>query len=1077
MTEPRYTPEEIIAKLQEHPKFGSQIKPITKHQSAIISSGLEPAVVIAGAGSGKTETMSNRVLYLVANGFATPDQILGLTFTRKAAGELSVRIRKRLRQLSQIKGFEHITSTSTAVTTYHSYAGKLLSEHAIRYGIDADADPLGEAAIWQIASDVVRNWSDDSYRNDSAVSTVIKDLLGLSKFMLEHQVKASDIEAIGNEMLEKLAALGGGTNEDTRAVARAMRQRNSLLPMVDAFMERRKAAGELSFDDQMSLAADIAQNFEDVGTLERGKYTVVLLDEYQDTSQSQVRMLSSLYGNSVKETGHPVMAVGDPSQAIYTWRGASAGTMASFHKYFPKADGQTGIQQFSLPTTFRNDAIILAAANAISAQIKADGGQQVVELEARNGAGPGELAYGIYETVETESQAIAEYFKTMWNPDSGKSFAVLVRKRSQIASIENALHEQGLPVEVIGIGGLIHIPEVADVVSLMKIITDPDAGSSLMRHLTGPRINLGPRDIAALGTFSRERAKAMHADSKSFIKKIAAGNPDQLEADDQFSGSIIDALDEITSAKKSGFSDLGYQRLVTFAQDLRRLRSRAGGQITDLITEIENYLTLESEITLREGSQTGRRHLDRFLDEASKFERSGGSVSAFLDWLDVASDEEGGLKVGAPEVRTDVVQILTVHMAKGAEWDVVAVPGLSEGTFPGVNRSDPDNWLKNEKHVPFALRGDAHELPHFSLDGINKNSDAAKAIKAFASQCVDQIKMREEMRLAYVAVTRARTHLICTSSWWRDGAKSVSPSNIFTLIAGAASAHGGRLISDVAAPDDGVENPTLENPQTATWPRDYLGEKRAQFDAALELVSSSVVHPLVESSDAEVNSWIMDAHSLITEHRNRASDTVTVPLPSRLSTSTLVSLHENPQELALNIRRPMPRGQDQYSRRGTAFHLWVERQFTDAATLFGDEYLDYLDPLDDDSKLEDLKAAWLKSGFANRTPARVEVPFETTIAGVLIRGRIDAVYKSQDGAGDGFQVVDWKTGSKQLGKSAQVQLAMYRLAWAKLSGCDISKISAAFHYVPTGITDQPADLLDEDALIALITSVDAPTPE
>jgi len=1059
----KYTPEEIIAKLQAHPKFGSQIKPITKHQSAIISSGLEPAVVIAGAGSGKTETMSNRVLYLVANGFATPDQILGLTFTRKAAGELSVRIRKRLRQLSQLPEFKHITSTSTAVTTYHSYAGKLLSEHAIRYGIDADADPLGEAAIWQIASDVVRNWSDDSYRNDSAVSTVIKDLLGLSKLMLEHQVKAADIEAIGNEMLQKLQLLGGSTNEDTRAVARAMQQRNSLLPMVETFMERRKAAGELSFDDQMSLAADIAQNFEDVGALERGKYTVVLLDEYQDTSQSQVRMLSSLYG-----AGHPVMAVGDPSQAIYTWRGASAGTMASFHRYFPKAQGQTGIEQFSLPTTFRNDTIILNAANAISAQIKADGGQQVVELEARDGAGAGELAYGIYETVETESQAIGEYFKELWNPDDNKSFAVLVRKRSQIASIENALREKGLPVEVIGIGGLIHIPEVADVVTLMKIITDPDAGSSLMRHLTGPRINLGPRDIAALGTFSRERAKAMHADSKSFIKKIAAGNPDQLEADDQFSGSIIDSLDEITAAKKNGFSDLGYQRLVTFAQDLRRLRSRAGGQITDLVTEIENYLTLESEITLREGSQTGRRHLDRFLDEASKFERSGGSVSAFLDWLDVASDEEGGLKVGAPEVRTDVVQILTVHMAKGAEWDVVAVPGLSEGTFPGVNRSDPDNWLKNEKHVPFALRGDAHELPLFTLDGITKNSDASKAIKAFASECVDKIKMREEMRLAYVAVTRARTHLICTTSWWRDGSKSVSPSNIFTLIAGAASAHGGRLISDIAAPEDGVENPTLENPLTAVWPRDYLGDKRAQFDEAIELVNASEVHPLVDSQDGEVNSWIMDAHSLITEQRKRAIDVVEVALPTRLSTSTLVALHENPQELALNIRRPMPRGQDQYSRRGTAFHLWVERQFTDAATLFGDEYLDYLDPLDDDSKLEDLKAAWLKSAFANRTPARVEVPFETTIAGVLIRGRIDAIYAD----GDGFQVVDWKTGSKQLGKSSQVQLAMYRLAWAKLSGCDISKISAAFHYVPTGVTDQPADLLDEAALVALISSIE-----
>ncbi len=1060
----KYSPEEIIAKLQAHPKFGATIKPITSFQSAIISSDLSPAVVIAGAGSGKTETMSNRVLYLVANGFVTPDQILGLTFTRKAAGELSVRIRKRLRQLAALPEFKHITSSATSVTTYHSYAGKLLSEHAIRYGIDADAEPLGEAAIWQIAADVVRNWSDDSYRNQSAVSTVIKDLLGLSKLMLEHQVKGEDIQAIGEEILRELAPLAGARNEEVRAVERAMLQRNSLLPMVEAFMQRRKLAGEFSFDDQMSLAADIAQNFTDVGVLERGKYRVVLLDEYQDTSQSQVRMLSSLYGG-----GHPVMAVGDPSQAIYTWRGASAGTMASFAHYFPQLESQRDSALFTLPTTFRNDVMILAAANRISDEIKSVGGQQVVELEARPNAGHGEIAYGIFETIDAEAAAVAEYVKTHWSPTSGKTAAVLVRKRAQITAIESALREQGLPVEVIGIGGLIHVPEVADVVSMLKIITNPDSGSALMRHLTGPRINLGPRDIAALGAYSRDRAKELHADSKSFIKKIAAGNPDQLEADDQFAGSIIDALDEIHSAKKSCFSDVGYQRLVRFAGDLRRLRSRAGGAIGDLISEIENYLTLESEITLRDGSQAGRRHLDRFLDEAAKFERSGGTVSAFLDWLDVAADTEGGLKAGAPEIRSDVVQVLTVHMAKGAEWDVVAVPGLAEGTFPGNNTSDPDNWLKNEKHIPFALRGDAKELPVFSLHGLTKNSEAAKAIKEFGSSCVENIKMREEMRLAYVAVTRAKSHLICTTSRWRDGSRAVEPSEIFYLIAGAASALGGLMLSDAPEPEDGAENPTLENPMTAIWPFDPLGDRRNAFDAAIDLVNGSAPHELGDSVDSEISSWIYDAQALIAEQKARAHGSIQVPLPPRLSTSTLVALHKDPQDLALNIRRPMPRGQDQYSRRGTAFHLWVERQFTDADTLFGDDYLDYLDPLEEDSKLEDLKKAWLSSEFANRTPVRVEVPFETTIGGVLIRGRIDAVYAKADG----FEVVDWKTGSSTLGASAAVQLAMYRLAWAKLSGADISMVSAAFHYVPTSVTDRPADLLDEDALIALITSIDA----
>ena len=1060
--EAKYSPEEIIAKLQAHPIFGSEIKPITKYQSQIISSELEPAVVIAGAGSGKTETMSNRVLFLVANGLVAPDQILGLTFTRKAAGELSVRIRRRLRQLRELNEFKNLAVINTSVTTYHSYAGKLLGEHGIRSGLDANTEPLGEAAMWQIAADIVRNWDDDSYRNQSAVSTVIKDVLGLSKLMLEHQVEAEEIKKISVDILQALAPLAGSRNEEVRSVERAMVQRDSLLPMVEAFRQKCREANEYSFDDQMSFAADIAENFPDVGVLERGKYKVVLLDEYQDTSQSQVRMLSSLFGG-----GHPVLAVGDPSQAIYTWRGASAGTMASFQNYFPKTKEQKGLSQFTLPTTFRNDEMILGAANRISDEIKLAGGQQVVQLQARPNAGKGEVAYGVFETIDAEAAAIAEYVKKNWSPTSGRKAAILVRKRAQITAIENALRTQGLPVEVIGIGGLIHIPEVADVVSMLKIISNPDAGSALMRHLTGPRINLGPRDIAALGAVSRERAKAARSDSKSFIKRIAAGNPSQLEADDQFAGSIIEALDEIQGADKSGFSEIGYQRLVRFASDLRRLRSRAKGQIIDLISEIENYLTLESEVFLRDGSQTGRRHLDRFLDEAAKFEHSGGTINAFLEWLEVASDTEGGLKAGAPDVRSDVVQILTVHMAKGAQWDVVVVPGLAEGTFPGVNSGDSDNWLKNEKHIPFALRGDVNELPVFSLVGVTKNSEAAKLIKAFSAECVEKIKMREEMRLAYVAVTRAKEHLLCTTSWWRDGTKPVAPSRVFNLIAESAYSLGGLMISDTPAPDDGAKNSTLENPITASWPLDQLGNRRSAFDEAIELVKNASVHELGESSDPETASWIHDAQALINEQFQRKQSSIQIPLPPRISTSALVALHADPQELALNIRRPIPRGQDQYSRRGTTFHLWVERQFSDADTLFGDEYLDYLDPLDEDSKLEDLKKAWLSSEFANRTPVRVEVPFETTIEGILIRGRIDAIYATSTG----FEVVDWKTGSKKLGESAAVQLAMYRLAWANLTGVEIASVSAAFHYVPTCVTDRPADLLDEAALIALIQGI------
>jgi DNA helicase II / ATP-dependent DNA helicase PcrA len=1067
----KLTPHQIIKELQ---KDNKEIKPITSFQSEIISintNPLEPAVIIAGAGSGKTETMSNRVLYLVANGIVAPDEILGLTFTRKAAGELSLRVRQRLSQLEKANLFTRTSVASPTITTYHSYAGKLLSEHSIRLGMDTDADPLGEAEIWQIASDVVRRWSDDSFRSTSAASTIIKDVIGLAKQILEHQVTIEEIRSENNRILEELLPFDFAVSNKGTKVRNTMEQRNSILDMVQAFLDRRKAAGELSFDDQMSIAADIATTFPDVGTLERGKYKVVLLDEYQDTSQSQLRMLSALFGK-----GHPVMAVGDPSQAIYTWRGASAGTMDTFAEYFPKMEGQNGRAKFTLPTTFRNDTIILKAANLISEKIKEDGGQEVLMLDAREGAGPGELAVGVFENMEMEAEAIADYFEPLWKDparaimeeDKKPTFAVLVRNRKQIPDIESALRARKIPVEVIGVGGLIYIPEIADIVAMMKVISDPDAGASLMRHLTGPRLNLGAFDIAGLGKYAKERSRSLKTGSRYLVKVIEEGNPDQLDSEDQFAGSIIDALDEIQSAPKDYFSPVGYQRLVRFAADLRRLRGRAGGQITDLIVEIEEYLTIESEVSLRDGSQTGRRNIDRFLDEASKYERAGGNAREFLEWLDVASKEEGGLKIGAPDVRSDVVQILTVHMAKGAEWNVVAIPGLAVRNFPSESAKNPENWLTNEAFIPFPLRGDHQELPQFNISGITEKKDVEEAIDLFSKECSHRIKRREEIRLAYVAVTRAKTHLLCTTSVWRTGKNAVAPSDVYVWLHEIAAAENGKILSELDTPPKGVKNPG--EVESLEWPHDRLGERRAQFQAEIDLVKSADAHLLNKSGDdEEIDSWISDAQALISELKEKANPEFTVLLPTKLSTSALVALHENPEELALNIRRPMPRGQDQYSRRGTAFHLWVEKQFIAEPTLPIDDYMYSLDPLEDDVTLEELKKAWQASHWATKTPTNVEVPFETVIAGVLIRGRIDAVYRD----GDGYIVVDWKTGSKELGESAAVQLAMYRLAWAKLSGTDITKVKAAFHYVPTGKDHSPANLLSQEELITLISGIDS----
>jgi DNA helicase-2/ATP-dependent DNA helicase PcrA len=312
-------------------------------------------------------------------------------------------------------------------------------------------------------------------------------------------------------------------------------------------------------------------------------------------------------------------------------------------------------------------------------------------------------------------------------------------------------------------------------------------------------------------------------------------------------------------------------------------------------------------------------------------------------------------------------------------------------------------------------------------------------------------------------MTRARTHLFCSTSFWRDGAKPVAPSVLYEKVQEVASAVG-TVLSAPIAPANTDRNPAKDIEITAQWPRDPLGDRRADFDRTVELVESAPPISLEDHIPDALSGYAEDARAIIAEFNEYKAGALDVALPPRLSTSTLIALHEDPSELARTIRRPMPRAMDEYSHRGTAFHLWIENHFN-AKTLFDDDDFDLLTPLDEDQKLEDLKNKWLESPWAQLQPHAVEVPFETVIAGTLVRGRIDAVYKTDSG----FEVVDWKTGSKVLGESSAVQLSVYRLAWAKLQGISVDQVTAAFHYVPTNTTDRRANLLSEAQLIDLLS--------
>lgn len=1087
------------------------VAPPTEEQAAVISAPARPALVVAGAGAGKTETMAARVVWLVATGEVLPEQVLGLTFTRKAAQQLGSRVRSRLRRLAGSRLLDELDPSGQrrsavlagepTVSTYHAYAGRLVGEHALRLPAEPAARLLGQTAAWQVAHRVVSTWAED-LDIDRMPATVTGYLLALAGELGEHLVEPDVVRRHAEHLGALLAAAPRGKGqraEPSQSYRRwidAQRMRVELLPLVEAFGSRKRAERAVDFADQLAIAARVAEAHPEVGAAERATYRAVLLDEYQDTGHSQRVLLRALFGtvpgDGVRDDGPSVTAVGDPCQSIYGWRGASAGNLVRFRTDFPVADGVPA-DEYGLLTSFRNPAEVLALANAVSEPLRtAPDAVGVGELRAGPGAVDGDVRVALLPDVATEVGWVADAVAGLWTGDPPPSSAVLVRRRADMAAVADALRARGLPVEVVGLGGLLDTPEVRDLVSALELVADPLAGPAAVRLLTGARWRLGVADLAALWRRARELVPPLPGRSPvAAPAELALG---ALPAEQAEQAGLVDALDDPGSAQR--YTAAGFERITRLGRELGWLRSRASAPLTDLVADAERLLLLDAEAAARPGP-VGRAHLDAFADVVADF-AAGAEVAtlpALLDYLDTAEQAEDGLTPGDVEVAPDRVQVLTVHAAKGLEWQVVAVPHLVAQVFPG--RRIGGTWLTDPAELPVPLRGDAVDLPGLSLppDGDRKQLEAL--LKAH-SEALDERRLTEERRLFYVALTRSeRVLLVSGHRWPAAGEKPKEPSEFLVQIARAAP---GCVERWADPPADGATNPAVDEVPGVPWPADPLGSRSADVHAGAARVRAALAaqdderaaladaadpgsqltllapdaEPAAPDDDPE--GWAADVEVLLAE-RAAARARPTVALPAQLTVSQLVELAADPATLASRLRRPLPLPPNPHTRRGTAFHAWLERRFGAAQLLDLDELPGAADSgAASDDSLEELQDAFLASEWADRRPVEVEVPFETIIAGVGLRGRMDAVFAEPGG---GFTVVDWKTGA--LPDDARipalaVQLAAYRLAWAALAGCPPEQVRAAFHYVRADVTLRPADLLDADGLRTLLDSVPTAAP-
>ncbi|MFC0547492.1 UvrD-helicase domain-containing protein [Kutzneria chonburiensis] len=810
----------------------------TDEQAAVVAAPAQPALVVAGAGAGKTETMAARVVWLVANGLVTPDRVLGLTFTRKAARQLGERIRARLRRLAGSGLLDRldpggdrralVLATEPTVLTYHAYAGRLVGEHGLRLPVEPGARLLTGTASWQLAHRVVATWTED-LDTDKVPATITGYLLSLAGELAEHLVEPDKIRRHAEWMRRTIESAPKGPRQRAelsttlREIVAAQQFRVAMLPLLEAYQLRKRKEAALDFADQMALAAGLASGFPEVAEGERSRYGAVLLDEYQDTGHAQRVLLRSLFG-----TGDPmpVTAVGDPAQAIYGWRGASAANLPRFTTDFPLADKRPA-PKYGLLTSFRNPPEVLAVANALSGPLRA-AGLDVDELRAKPGAEPGDVHCALLPDVRQEVTWLADELAARWEAQydaTGKppTAAVLVRRRADMGAIAHALRERGLPVEVVGLGGLLDEPEVRDLVSALRVLIEPLAGTAAARLLTGSRWRLGAADIAALWDRAGQLAGRQRPSSGD---DPLAAITDALPGEHAEQAGLVDAIDD--PGEPEQYSAAGYQRIRRLGHELAMLRRRQDQPLPDLVADVERTLLLDIEATARPG-RVGRAHLDAFADVVADYASASPSATlpSLLDYLRTAENAEDGLEPGEVEVADDRVQILTMHAAKGLEWEIVVVPHVVRNVFPGQKKSS--SWLKNVTELPADLRGDSQDLPKLNLAGAENRKDVEEAI-AIHNEEFEERRLVEERRLCYVALTRSERVLLVSGHWWGEtGEKPRGPSDFLDEVHAVLSTGDrppGMIDEWAPAPAEDEVNPLIADVRTARWPVDPLASRR-----------------------------------------------------------------------------------------------------------------------------------------------------------------------------------------------------------------------------------------------------------
>jgi DNA helicase-2/ATP-dependent DNA helicase PcrA len=623
---------------------------LTARQRKAVTHGDGPLLIVAGAGTGKTTVITRRIAWLIAEKRARPSEILALTFTDRAAAEMTERV-------DRLVPYGH---NDAEISTFHAFGDRLLREHALEAGLSDRSTVLSRAEQVILLREHLFDLPLDRYRPLGNPTRFLQALVTLISRLRDEDVPpAAYLEAA-----ERLAQRAAESPDDAALAEEAARHRE-LAAAYDAYERLMRATDRIDFGDQVTLALKLLRDHPAVLAEERARYRYILVDEFQDTNHAQfelVRLLAADHGN--------VTVVGDDDQSIYRFRGAALGNILGFRSTYPKAASVVLVDSYRsrqpiLDAAYRlirhNDPDRLEAREGLDKRLRA----RARFARAEPADGPIELVS--FATASDEADAIADRIgasiRTGRRPGA---HAILVRGNRDADPYIRALNMARIPWRFSGTAGLYRQPEVRVLISFLRAVNDPDDSISLYDLATSEIFGLSPADV----TLALNRARRWRSSLAAALRD-AADHPEE-------SPFGLRALEVV-------------QRLLASVEAHRALSTeRSCGELLYHFISGSGWLARLAQ----EARETGDERLANVARFFEIVRRQGGLLRddrlpflvAQLDTLMETGDDPSTADAGPEE--GEAVNLLTYHKAKGLEFDVVYMAGLVADRFPGRDRRD-----------------------------------------------------------------------------------------------------------------------------------------------------------------------------------------------------------------------------------------------------------------------------------------------------------------------------------------------------------------------------------------------------